>query len=231
MANTKITKSNRNSAARSTARRNNNGMEDRNMRFMALVAVLAVALVATIGVAVAAFSQDLHINGTAKVVPTNWDVHFENLSAVSTNGDAAEVTTPSIDSTTTKIETYDVTLKTPGDYVEYTFDIKNGGDVDAKIGSITMKTGGTSSSTKLTCNIAAGGDTTKAQTTCGNLHYTLTWTSAGNPAVKVNDTLIANQKRTAKLKLELDAGMDPTDLPDKDLTISDLGVVINYVQK
>lgn len=43
------------------------------------IVLLAVALIDAIGVAVAAFSTDLQINGVATVKSTVWDIYFDNL--------------------------------------------------------------------------------------------------------------------------------------------------------
>jgi len=203
---------------------------NRNQRFVVLVALLAVALVGTIGVAVAAFTQDLKIEGIATVKGTSWDVHFENLKTAQVNSSlntAKENTAPVIDTTNTIIKTYDVTLKSDGDAISYTFDVKNDGDIDAKVTGIAMNTGST-----LTCNSTGGTAAEQADRdnkTCANLSYTLTY--ADGSTVAVNDKLAAGASKTMKLKLEYKANTSGTEYyPDADVKVSDLGVTLTYGQ-
>ena len=235
MANTKSTSTSRARAMRTNARRNNAASmkNTRNQRFVVLVALLAVALVSTIGVAVAAFSQNLTIEGTATVKGTSWDIHFENLKdaqIVSSLNTAKEITAPTIDGTSTKISKYDVELKNDGDAVTYTFDVKNDGDIDAKITAVTMNNGST-----LTCNSnggTAGEQTTRNQNTCANLEYTLTYADGTN--VALGDQVAAGTSKTMKLKLEYKAkgpsGTGTEYYPDDDVKVSNLGVTITYGQ-
>ena len=202
--------------ARANARRT--GMfemrNDRERKMFAMIAMLAVALLGSVGVAVAAFSQDLNINGTANIKATNWNIHFENLQAVALVGKASEVTAPTIDTNTTKIGDYAVELKAPGDATSYTFDVKNDGDLDAEITAITIKTGANA-----TANSAV----------CGKLNYTLK--NADNSDVAVGDELSVGASKTLTLKLEFDGSATDADLPDQDVEVSGLDVTITYGQK
>ena len=232
MVNKKSTSTSRARAMRTGARGRSAGSmrNTRNERFMMLIALLAVALVSTIGIAVAAFSRDLKVQGTAIVKGTSWDIHFENLKdakIISTPSTAKELTKPTIDGTTTVISNYSIELQSAGDAVEYTFDVKNAGDIDAKITAITMNTG-----SNLTCNSTGGtaADQTNRNTkTCSHLNYTLTY--ANDVPVAVGDLLDAQAAKTMKLKLELDSNIADADLPDDDVSVSDLGVVITYGQQ
>ena len=79
-------------------------------------AALVALIVAIVGltVAFAALSSNLTINGSAKLDPINWDIHFDNISGVDLSGDAAIVNNPEIDSNNkTKITNFNVTLKKP----------------------------------------------------------------------------------------------------------------------
>ncbi len=239
---TKNNKTSRATATRTSrsAGRGKNLRDDRDKKYMFIIAALAVALIGAIGVAVAAFSTDLKINGVATVKSTSWDVHFENLLNVSLTGNKAkEVTKPTIQddengNKSTVIKEYKVELKNAGDAAEYTFDVKNEGDLNAKITSITINDGNTESK-KLTC---ASGEDDKAATrndnVCNNLTYTLkykdgTTVAVGDKLPKAETGSTANVK-TMKLKLELSKDIDAADLPDKDVEVSGLGVTITYGQ-
>ena len=234
MAGTKSTSTSRARSTRTNARRMGNNMKNmRNQRFMILVALLAVALVGAIGVAVAAFTQDLKIQGTATVKGTSWDIHFENLKSAQINSSlntAKENTAPTIDPTNTIIKTYDVVLKSDGDAITYTFDVKNDGDIDAKITGVVMNNGAS-----LTCNSTGGTaseQTNRNNNTCANLDYTLTY--ADGSVVALGDKLAAGASKTMKLKLEYKAkgasGTGTEYYPDADVTVSDLGVTVTYGQ-
>ena len=84
----------------------------------------------------AALKTTLTINGNTKITKTEWIVHFKNLQVTEgsylNNGDNTAVIDASDD---TKI-TYTVTLKEPGDFYEFTFDIVNDGTLSAKLDDI-----------------------------------------------------------------------------------------------
>lgn len=235
MANQKVTKTSRVAASRGNSRRASNSItNNRDSRFLVLVGIMAVALVSTIGVAVAAFTQDLKIQGTATVKGTSWDIHFENLIAtptiISSLNTAKEITKPSIDGTNTIISNYAVELKSDGDAITYTFDVKNDGDIDAMVTGVTMKTGST-----LICNSTGGTaaeQTTRNSNTCANLDYTLTY--ADGSSVQLNDQLPKHSAKTMNLKLEYKAkgpsGTGTEYYPDADVTVSGLDVTITYGQ-
>ncbi len=153
---------------------------------------------------------------------------MKNAQINSSLNTVKENTAPQLDNTTTVIQNYDVTLKNDGDSITYTFDVKNNGDIDAKITAIVMNTGA-----NLTCNSTSGSaadQATRNTKTCANLNYTLTYVDG--TAVQVNDKLAAGASKTMKLKLEykLQPNQTDSDLPDDDVAVSDLGVTITYGQ-
>jgi len=234
MVNGKSNSTARARAMRTNARRSgvNSTVNNRDTRFMVLVALLAVALISTIGIAVAALSQDLKVEGTATVKQLNWDIHFDALKpgiVVSQNNTAKEITTPTIDTDKTTISSYDVEVRNPGDSVAYEFNVVNDGDVDAKITAIAMAGQG---SATLTCT--SNGGTSQEQVarnteTCKRLNYTLTYKDG--TTVAVNDVLTAGATKTMVLKLEYTTASDGTSYyPDDDVAVSDLGVTISYGQ-
>lgn len=191
--------------------------------FAALVVVLCVALVATVGVAVAAFSQDLKINGVATVQHTSWDVHFANLQPAQFKGHAEEITAPQILDEGTRIGDYNVSLLSAGDAVTYQFDVENAGDLNAKIAAISIYT-----NDALTCSTTSDTAATDPANICKHLNYTLAY--ADDSAVQINDVLASGATRSMKLTLELDSSMSTDELPTEDISVSGLGVTISYVQ-
>ena len=110
---------------------------------IAIVAVLMISVIG-LGIAFAAFSQTLTINGTGTVESSSWSVVFEGVDGSNTIGaptlvgTAAEVTHPTIKNNSTEISNYEVTLKTPGDSVIYNFKIHNKGDYAANLTTLTV---------------------------------------------------------------------------------------------
>lgn len=230
---TKTARTARKASVRSQRGRNNvfAARNNREKGMICAIIALAILLIGSIGVAVAAFSTDLYIRGTATVSSSVWDVHFENLQPAQLTGTyAQEITAPTIQTSVdgvaaAAIKNYDVKLKEPGDAVEYTFDVINAGDMDAVISAIQMNTG-----SDLSCTSAAGADV--AAKVCAKLNYTLTY--ADGTAVAAGDKLPnqANGTNTKmmKLKLELDPSITSNELPEKDVAISGLAVIISYAQ-
>ncbi len=238
MANSKSNKSVRVVNTRSNSRKSKSlsSRNNRERKMICAIIALAILLIGSIGVAVAAFSTDLYIRGTATVRSTVWNVHFANLQPVVTNGEhAKEVTAPTIQTSVdgnemAAIKTYDVELKEPGDSIEYTFDVVNDGDMDAKLAAITINTG-----SNLACTSAAG--QVAADKVCSKLNYTIKYADGTNLAI--GDTLPAGtatniasgaNKKTLTLKLELDKDMETSDLPEKDVAVSNLAVILSYEQ-
>ena len=104
-------------------------------RFNKYLIIIAISLVFLITIGYAFLSTTLTINGASTINEVTWDVHFENV-VVKTGSVTAE--TPVIDTNKTTV-TYGVTLSNPGDYYEFTVDVKNDGSVDAMIDTITSK--------------------------------------------------------------------------------------------
>ena len=113
-----------------------------------LLGVLIVGII-SMTIAFAALSTRLNINGEANVAATSWNVHFQEWS-LDTNptvdGHQNTAVYPSIQTLTTsmslapnitKVDNLNVTLKQPGDYAKYNFEIINEGSIDAKLSNFT----------------------------------------------------------------------------------------------
>ncbi|MCL1929864.1 hypothetical protein FWF93_01895 [Candidatus Saccharibacteria bacterium] len=139
------------------------------------VAALAVGVLG-LGVAFAAMSTMLQINGTANISSASWDVRWANANCSAT-GEATFVS-PAISTTTTADDTLAITptFKSNGDTVTCTFDAVNGGTIDAKLGTLV------SSLTNLTTN---------------DITATLTYGSGVTPAA--DDPLNASASQGYKL--------------------------------
>lgn len=195
-----------------------------------LIGLLIIGLVA-MTVAYAALSQTLTISSSAKVESksSNWDIHFDNLAAASGSPHGyATIVSPLTKSAATTLSGLNVTLKAPGDYVSYTFDVVNGGTINAKI-----DTNGVSLPDVSTISMA--GDTTTGTADIAivraNLEYTLvygTGDAKAGQAPAVNDTLNAGQTRHMVLTIKYKDNAN--NLPTNDVTISALNASLTYVQ-
>lgn len=164
--------------------------KDRKVKTLSLVALIIAVLGLT--VAFARMSTTLNINGTAELKTATWDIHFANLSDLALTGGAEQTTAPKIDGTTTNIGDYAVKLTKPGDSVTYTFDVVNGGSIDADLSTFTLG--------KPVCESTTATAEADKKIVCDNLTYKLTYTNGGKD-VKATDTLKAGETKNLTLKL------------------------------
>lgn len=187
-----------------------------------LLGVLAVGLIG-ITIAYAALSQKLDIKPEATVKASTWDVHFNNVQCTASNLNGT-TTTAVADNTSesklavngkTTIKGSMGTLKTPGDTITCTFDIVNGGDIDAKITTAPVVP-------TPTCETDASG-------ICSELTYTLTYADSSNTAINVDDELAAGATKAAKIVLTYKK--DSTKLTATDVKVGPMTSYIIYGQK
>lgn len=195
-------------------------MKEKRNVIIFTIAIAAIAAITSVGIAYAAFSQQLKIDGNAKVTASTWKVKFSNLSEASLTGTAREVTAPTITTNDTKIGDYSVSLTQPGDSVSYTFDVVNEGTFDAKISSITIPTP--------TCTGTGDNATVDGTNVCSNISYTLTYSDG--TSVQEEDTLNHNETKSMKLTLKYANGVTAEQLPKNDVAISGLETTIIYGQ-
>ena len=168
------------------------------------IAVLLLLLL-TVTIGFSALSTNLNILGTSKIGTVNWDVHFENIGI--TSGSVTATTAPTIDNAKTKI-TYAVELNTPGDFYEFTVDVKNAGTVDAKLESLPTLSGVSS---------------TQA------VYTDYTFKHSDGSAVAAGETIAAGSSRTYKVRVEFKSNVASADLPTTTQNMN-LSVDMNYVQ-
>lgn len=172
-------------------------MEKQRGTVVAVVAALVVAVI-SLGVAFAAFSTTLTINGTAKVEATAWDIYFSNSSSAdskpgsfptaisdisesNTLYPSAETASSTAGNITSATEiTWAATFKTAGDKVVYKVYVRNDGDFDAAVSSTgtagITQVGGTD----FTCTDANSDPETSV---CAHIHYGLYQDAAGQTPV------------------------------------------------
>ena len=187
-----------------------------------LLGVLAVGLIG-ITVAYATLSQQLKINGTAKVASAKWDVHFANMSTGAKTGYAEIATTGKLTASGTTVSGNFGTLKAPGDSITYTFDIENAGDINAIIDTVT---GGQS----FTCTSATK---SVADAVCKDLTYSIKYTD-GNATIAKGDKLAKATNSSTPTKknvtLTLTYKSTATTVASEDVTVTADPMTITYVQ-
>ena len=150
-----------------------------------------------LGIGYAFLTTTLSINGTTDVDANTWNVYFDNVRVIT--GSVAS-TTPVIDSSKTTV-TFHTHLSKPGDFFEFTVDVKNDGSIDAMIETVTK--------------------TINNSTTIPNyLNYTVTYLDG--VAFENNDLLKANEKEIYRVRIEYNTNINPGDLPTsaQSLTVS-----------
>lgn len=109
----------------------------RKKRYIIILLLILLLMGVTAGYAV--ITTNLNINGVSHIKNvTIWDVHFENLEI--SKGSVEATIPPSIDSSKTKIY-YAVNLEKPGDFYEFTVDLKNSGGIDARLENLPIISG------------------------------------------------------------------------------------------
>ncbi len=186
--------------------------KERKIKTLSLVALIVAVLGLT--VAFANLSKELTITGTAQVKGATWDIYFSNVSVATSGGASASNAT--INNKTT-ISILEVKLTKPGDSVTYTFDVVNGGTVDAKISDIVNKTASFTSS----ASSPSSSDVTIVQ---NGFTYKLTYNDGST--VKKDDTLAKNATKNMKIVISFSGDSVPTG----DVSITNLGSTITYVQ-
>ena len=213
-------------------------MKDRKLT-IAVIAVLLISLIG-IGIAFAAFSQTLTINGSAEVEASKWQVVFEGVTSASTidapttSGTASEITRPTIKNNDTEISTYSVSLKTPGDSITYNFKIHNKGDYAANLSSLTISgvnrpASPVSGSALVTDSSIATANASTLAVIEYKFYYTDNNALVGQDS---KDCLEPGESENVSLKITFSSS-DATDtsiLPSSNLVLDNLGVSAVYNQ-
>ena len=110
--------------------------QKKKKKVLSVLVLVLLVLGITIGYAI--LSQQLVISGTSTISNASWDVHFENVAI--TEGSVTATTAPVAAATDKKTTlTYAVgNLTLPGQFYEFTVDVKNGGSVDAKLDAVPV---------------------------------------------------------------------------------------------
>jgi len=154
----------------------------------------------------AVLSTSVNISGVSRIKNiTIWDIHFENLDV--TKGSVEASFAPSIDSTKTSIH-YAVDLQNPGDFYEFTVDVKNSGSIDAKLSDMPKLSGVSNEQSK---------------------YVNFTVSHADDSPIIVGEVTEVGQSRKFKVRIEIDRNVPLAQMP-KDKQVLNLSVDIPYEQ-
>lgn len=218
-------------------------MERKRGTTVAIVAALIIAVV-SLGVAFAAFSTTLNINGTATVQSSSWDIYFTQSSNGSkptsevaldstniTESNSQQGISETVTATGNVIATtltWNATFKTPGDTVVYKVYVKNAGSFNAKVSNISLPNPTCKSGSPLTTETAV----------CAHIHYKLYTNSGCTTELTTNDTLNSGAETIYYLKAWLDNDGWATDgtsgtgtpLPTVDVVTDSIQATVTYSQ-
>ena len=182
-------------------------MEKKNTFYVAVIAILLVAVVAmSIGFA---FS-DVNLTGGVTAKATKWDVHFKEVKNIANNG-ATVTTAPSVPANGSTSISYTVTLNKPGDYYEFDADVIDAGDFNAILKTIAMTS-------------TASIDYLDHVVTYNSTNYT-----AATNAITGNSALAPEGTETIHVKVSYVEPADESSLPTTDQTQT-LTVTLTYGQ-
>ena len=97
--------------------------------------ILLILLIISISIGYAYLNTNLQINGSASIDKPTWDVYWDNIQI--TNGSVDSVNIPATISQNKTEVTFNITLKEPGDFYEFTVDAVNNGTIDTMVNSLT----------------------------------------------------------------------------------------------
>lgn len=181
-------------------------MEKQRNTQMLVILVLAVAVL-TMSVGFAAYSASLSINGTTNISAANWDVNFDTTTFAESS--TIKATTKNITGTNV---TYTVALAKPGDFYEFTIDVKNLGTFNANLTDVTLTALTEEQSKYLTYKLSYNG-----------VDYSSTATGLSVPLAAKTGV------ETVTVRVEYVAPADPADLPAIDVELS-LTASLTYKQ-
>ncbi|MBQ9024064.1 MAG: hypothetical protein IJ105_02445 [Bacilli bacterium] len=152
-----------------------------------VILILLGIVIVSISIAYASLATNLNIGGTISSPSANWDIHFINFSSSSTpaNTTSGQTNTGEIKSVSTSgtsINNLKAELKKPGDSIVYTFDIKNFGNIDAKL-------------TSFNSNITCGND-------CSHANFLISCLDSNSNLFQENNILHANETINCTLSLK-----------------------------
>lgn len=180
-----------------------------------LLVVLTTGLVG-MTIAYATFTSQLLIKDNDIIIGNDsWDIHFANGKPMVPYGNTEVIREP--DLSNSLITNLSAKFNAPGDYVEYNFDIKNAGSLDAVLGSIVYSVP--------TCTSSI---TDEASAVCEKFSYKVI-NNQTHEEFKMGDQLPKGSSVPATLKISYDSGTT-IDLTEPVL-IKGFSILFTYYQQ
>ena len=157
------------------------------MREKKIIIGVMCSLICIMAIAFAAFSTTLNINGTSSI-ESNWKVVFTNIQELSKTNGVTINNTPTASGTTA---TFDVSLESPGDAIEYQITVENQGTLDAIIEDINASETGSDAIKFEISNIRIGDILLKQESTTFNIKISYDESITSQPEI-TNNRLTVN---------------------------------------
>ena len=196
----------------------------KNSRKLRIYFVIAFVSIIVLGIAYAALQATLTITfGNVTQNKLTWAVAFQGTSASGsvggTSGTGRTCGTASISGTSVTVAATE--LSKPGDSCTYTLTVKNTGDINAKLTTITP-TKPTVGGNAATCTTATG-----PTLACGNITYRLLSSTSGSGTVLATNT---NLNAGASQTIYLEAKFTGTSLPSAAIVQNGAAFSLKYEQ-
>ena len=156
------------------------------MREKKIIIGVMCSLICIMAIAFAAFSTTLNINGTSSI-ESNWKVVFTNIQELSKTNGVTINNTPTASGTTA---TFDVSLESPGDAIEYQITVENQGTLDAIIEDINASETGSDAIKFEISNIRIGDILLKQESTTFNIKISYDENVISQPSIITNQLTI-----------------------------------------
>ena len=172
-----------------------------NRKFKNNILLLFLLILLGLGTGYAYLNSSLYINGTSIISANVWDVGLDNLN-IST-GSVVAISEPVINDTES---TFSVKLENQDDFFEFTFDVVNNGDYDAKLGSLIETTGLTEEQEQ---------------------YFDYTFAYQNNESIQVNQLIKKDEFVRLKSRVEYKETVNVVSVPESAKTLN-LGFSLNY---
>lgn len=182
---------------------NNDNKKKKSNKKYVVIAILLLIIGISIGYT--ALSATLNISGTTTIEKASWDIHFENLTIK--DGSVNAIKNAVIDGKKTSID-YSIELTKPGDFYEFSVDIKNAGTIPAKVAALPILSG-------------------LEESQKNYINYEIKYSD--NTEIKKDDYLDTEATKTIKVRVEYKNDLAATELPTESQEIN-LTFAMNYIQ-
>ena len=187
--------------------------DEKKMSSKDFLLIILITCLTSLSIAYATISTTLVITNNLSIRANKWDIHFENLEQDKiTGGNTASIINNAvIEKDTTKISGLEVSFKKPGDFISYTFDIKNAGEINARLTTLDIGVP--------TC--------TPSNSICSDIEYTLKYADGSD--IRVSDMI--NRGQSKKVRLTIAYKLTSTQSLDADVDVNGLDATFVYTQE